>query len=299
VRLSVDKDSLSIAESLVLTLTAEVEEGFEAELPRFGDKLGEFGIRDFRDDPPRFTPEGRTVTGKRYTLEPFLSGEYTIAPMQIRFRKKPDLSAGSGNGSADGGARELAIATEAITIPVSSLLQKDPKERALNPIRGPVDLPRGIMAWTVPLALGAASLLAAAMVLFFRRKRAADNALTAPAVPAHDLACRQLQEILDERLIERGEIKRFFSKLSDVLRSYIENRFGLHAPKRTTEEFLSDISREAPFSLEQKGPLMKFLQGCDLVKFAEHHPSQEEITRAIDSCKAFIQATREDAESPS
>ena len=116
-----------------------------------------------------------------------------------------------------------------------------------------------------------------------------------PGSSRHELAYRQLQEILEENLIERGESKLFFSKLSDVVRGYIENRFGIQAPKRTTEEFLADISRDALFSDEHKGLLTAFLRECDLVKFAEHSPSPGEITGAIDSCKAFIEATRADA----
>jgi hypothetical protein len=40
---------------------------------------------------------------------------------------------------------------------------------------------------------------------------------------------------------------------------------------------------------------MAFLRDCDLVKFAEHNPSIEEIAEAVNSCRAFISATRGDA----
>jgi len=292
VRLSADRDTVSIAESVVLSIEAEVEEGFEAELPKFGEKLGEFGIRDYRDDPPRLTPEGRIVSRKTYTLDPFLSGDYTISPMQVRFRKKADAGAGSGSGSNDDSPWEHEISTEEITIKVSSLLEKDQRDLALNPIRGPVGLPSGPILLYVFLGLGAAALLAGGGFLLFRLKGAAKRRQVAPPVPAHELAFSQLLEILAENLIERGEVKLFFSRISDVLRSYIENRFGIHAPRRTTEEFLSGISRNAPFSTEHRGLLTEFLRNCDLVKFAEHCPSHDEIEKAVDSCKAFIDATR-------
>ena len=297
-RLLADKDAMSIAESVVLTIEAEVEEGFETELPRFGDKLGEFGIRDYREDPPRLTPGNKILSKKTYTLEPFLSGDYTISPMQVRFRKKADGSAGGESNTSDERLWEHEITTEEITIQVNSLMEKDHEQLALNPIKGPVALPaKPISPLFILLGLGVAGVIAGAAFLLFRRKTAANRRQAAPAIPAHELAYRQLQEILDEQLIERGDIKLFFSRISDVLRGYIENRFGLQAPRRTTEEFLSDISRDAPFSAEQKGLLTAFLRDCDLVKFAEHTPSQEEISRAIDSCKAFIDATRGGAES--
>jgi hypothetical protein len=293
VRLLVDKDSLSIAESVLLTIEAEVEGGYEAALPGFGEKLGEFGIRDYRDEPPRQTPEKRIVSRKVYTLEPFLSGDYVIAPMPVRFRKQPDAGLGAESGPVEGGLWPHEILTEEITLKVNSLLEKDQKELALNPIKGPVALPaKPIPLVYILLGLAIAGLAAGGALVLFRRKGTARRQQADSALPAHELAWRQLQEILDEKLIERKEIKLFFSKLSDVLRGYIENRFGIQAPKRTTEEFLSGISRDAFFSAEQKELLTAFLRDCDLVKFAEHTPRPEDVARAVDSCRGFIIATR-------
>jgi len=297
VRLVADKDSLSCAESVVLSIEAETEDGYEVVFPEFGDKLGEFSVRDHREEKPQRTREGRTVTRKIITLDPFLPGDYTIAPMQVRFHKKVENASGEESGSPEQKPRhEHEITTEEITIRVNSLLEKERKPE-LNPIKGPVSLPaEPLSPLAILLGLGAAALAAGGAFLLIKRRRLHKKESTAPPLPAHETAYRQIQDIFDEKLIERGEIKRFFSRLSDVLRSYIENRFGLHAPKRTTEEFLTEISRDAPFHAEHKRLLVEFLHHCDLVKFAEHQPSQDEIQRAIDSCKAFIEATRDDTE---
>lgn len=297
VRLLVDRETLNIAETVRLTIEAEVEEGYLAELPRFGEKLGEFGIRDYREEPQRLTPEKKVLSRKVYTLEPFLSGDYVISPMPVQFRKPADASAGPDGGSNDDAPWQHEISTEEITIKVTSLLEEDQKEPALNPIKGPVALP--VESFPLPvvlLGLAVAGLVGGGAFVLIRRKRAAAGQQATPPVPAHERAYRQLQEILDEKLIERGETKLFFSRISDLLRDYIENRFGIQAPKRTTEEFLTGISREPLFSAEHKGLLTAFLRDCDLVKFAEHSPSIEEITRAIDSCKAFIDATTDHTE---
>ncbi len=293
VRLMADRDSLNIAESVVLTIEAEMDDGYVAELPKFGEKLNDFGIRDYREDQAQITPQGKIVTRKVYTLDPFLSGDYTIAPMQVRFRKKTEIAPGGQNGTAGVGSEEHELTTEAITIKVNSLLDKDRQELALNPIKGPVSLPAGPIPMIYVVAcVGAVLVLATGTLLVVRRRRWRNRQGASPALPAHALAHQQLQDILDEKLLERGEFKLFFSKISDVLRSYIENRFGLHAPKRTTEEFLADISRGAPFSVEDRQLLIDFLRDCDLVKFAEHQPSPDDIDAAIDSCKAFIDATK-------
>jgi hypothetical protein len=78
------------------------------------------------------------------------------------------------------------------------------------------------------------------------------------------------------------------------LRRYIENRFGIHAPGQTTEEFLSWQSRHADSALERRHQLLltQFLKHCDLVKFAELQPSEAEIQKTFDACKEFILETR-------
>jgi hypothetical protein len=289
VRILADRDSLSIAESLVLTIEAENAPGYGVELPRFGEKLGEFGIRDYREDQPRLTPEGRLRTAKTYTLDPFLSGDYTISPMQVRFQKKSPEGE-EPDAKADG---QHVITTEEITIKVNSLLGRDPNELTLNPVKGPVPLPSEPLSLLYTLlGVGAAACIAGGIFFVLKRRGRSEKGHGAPDVPAHERAMRQLQEILAQNLIERGESKLFFSRISDVVRSYIENRFGIRAPRRTTEEFLTDISRKAPFAGEQRGLLMEFLLNCDLVKFAEHSPSALEIEKAVESCKAFIEATR-------
>lgn len=298
VRLQADKDTLSIAESLVLSLEVEVEEGFEAELPGFGEKLGEFGIKDYREDPPKLTSENKLLSRKTYTLEPFLSGEYTIESMSVRFRKKSEGLGAAEKSPGQAPAFDDEIATEPVTIKVTSLLEKDQKELALNPIRGPVSLPSGPLPLALVVGFVVVALAGAAAFFLFRRRKGGSRRQEAPPIPPHELAYAQLQEILDQKLIERGLVKLFFSRISDVLRAYIENRFGIHAPKQTTEEFFAGLSRHAPFSTEQKGLLLEFLQDCDLVKFAEHRPSQEQVLGALSSCRAFIGATSAERNEP-
>jgi hypothetical protein len=290
-RVIVDKDNITIAEGLTLTIEADAEEGYEVELPPFGDKLGDFGIVDYRQEPPVLTSEGRILSRKIYKLEPFLSGEYKIAPMSVKFRKKPDAS-----GQQDD-LSDHEIATEELLIKVRSLLGEDRSEHRFHPIFGPVELP----ARPIPILYGA---IAAAVLLlggtagyFCMKRRRTKAAESAPPSPAHELAYGQLQDIFDAKLLERGEFKLFFARISDVIRFYVENRFGLHAPKLTTEEFLSSVRRDPPFESDYARLLDEFLRHCDLVKFAEHRPEPSEAREVIDACKAFIEATK--VESPS
>ena len=93
-------------------------------------------------------------------------------------------------------------------------------------------------------------------------------------------------------LLEKGEAKLFYLRLSNVLRHYIEDRFGLRAPEQTTEEFLVELRQGQPFGSAHKELLQSFLEHCDLVKFAELQPTRGEAETTVALCRRFIDETR-------
>jgi len=110
---------------------------------------------------------------------------------------------------------------------------------------------------------------------------------------AHELAYARLEQLLGRGFLEKGQVKAFYNELSWILRHYIEDRFGLRAPERTTEEFLRELEGNGTLETSWQRILAKFLCHCDLVKFAEHIPETGEIQETFDTTKAFIEATRE------
>lgn len=272
---TIDRSEISIADTMELVLKADVEEGYEVEMPKFGEKLEQFGIVDFRETPPVLGEGGRVTMTRTYKLEPFLSGEYTVPAMTIKFKKSDETE-------------QHEVETEALKVTVKSLLPEDQANLQIKPIAGPVELPRTDRWW--PYAVLGAILLAvacgAAVYLWRRRHRA--TAAAAPRIPAHELAFQQIEALLAEDLIGKGEYKLFYIRISDILRRYLENQFGLHAPERTTEEFLFELRYSSALAVEHRKLLGEFLNHCDLVKFAEHQPATAEIQQTFDTCKQFI-----------
>ena len=84
-------------------------------------------------------------------------------------------------------------------------------------------------------------------------------------VSAHERARQKLQAALD--LLDKP--KPFCILVSDAVRLYLEERFELQAPDRTTEEFLDELRWRPVLSSAQKDLLRDFLSRCDLVKFAK------------------------------
>ena len=95
---------------------------------------------------------------------------------------------------------------------------------------------------------------------------------------------------------EKELYKEYFSRLSLVLRTYIEDRFEIRAPELTTEEFLAVLRQDPKFSYEQREMLRSFLGECDMIKFAKGETSAELAKEATDNIKNFIEQTKETTE---
>lgn len=280
VRLSVDRRELTLADRVLLTVTAECDEGYDVVLPKFGENLEQFLIREARTEDPRLIGPGRVQTARVYTLEPLVSGTYPLKPMRVTFGKR---------GEETPDAHELE--TPEVTLTVSSLLPAEVAKLDVDDIIGPQDLPRSPLQrlwWSLAAVLPLAVL---AVWLWRRRRRAL---APAPPRPAHEVAYDELRALVARDLPGQGLCKEFYQELSAILRRYIEGRFQLHAPERTTEEFLDELGRDATLSQPHKELLKGFLVHCDLVKFAEVIPGSAQIQETFDHCKAFIEQTRVD-----
>ena len=79
---------------------------------------------------------------------------------------------------------------------------------------------------------------------------------------------------------------------SKVVRQYIAARFGLAAPRRTTEEFLRDLaSQQSSPLLNESEPLRAFLKSCDLAKFAGSHLNSTQRDELLQAARSFIHST--------
>ncbi|MBQ4479117.1 MAG: hypothetical protein II943_00590 [Victivallales bacterium] len=106
-----------------------------------------------------------------------------------------------------------------------------------------------------------------------------------------EIADHDLNELLAEKLPEAGKYKHFYQRISDIMREYLENRFALHAPRLTTEEFLRQLTATPTLIREHRELLQKFLTACDMVKFASQVPATPEILEITQACRNFLDTT--------
>ena len=80
-----DRDKTTIAERFTLTITVVAEDGVDVVMPRFGDSLGAFSIRDFRETSARPMEGGKRQWQQIYQMDCDVSGKYRVEPITVRF----------------------------------------------------------------------------------------------------------------------------------------------------------------------------------------------------------------------
>lgn len=281
VHLRVDKSTLTIAQTLLLELEATTHEGYEVKMPKIDALLKDFGIVDWDNLGDKLDQSDNVVRTYRYRLEPFLSGEYELPALTFEFYDVNDPN-----------ARIHKLVTEPIAIEVTSLLGEDRAKLVIEDIDEVVEMPKKASLWWVWLLVGVGVAAVVAAWLMLRRKRLAK--LIRIFEPAHEIAYARLRALVAEDLIAAGKIKEFYERISGILRHYIEHRFELRAPERTTEEFLAELQHTNALSESDKAGLGEFLTHCDLVKFAKHAPTTEQIQQTFNLVKEFIIKTKSD-----
>src|ERR1043166_4566829 len=118
----------------------------------------------------------------------------------------------------------------------------------------------------------------------WRRKKPTVATETVPPPTPLEVALAALEQLRAQSL----PVELFYTRLSDIVRHYIDGQFGLRAPERTTEEFLA----ESTLPGASMALLSTFLQESDLVKFARLRPGRDDMERAFDAAEKFVRETQ-------
>ena len=238
-RVSVDRDEISIGDHLRYTLTISAEPGVEVSVPLFHERIGEFDIIDFGREPDQPQAD-RTVLTQWYTLTIFTTG-YQMLPAPRLSYTRPD------------GSRH-EVTGEALRVHVASLLTQEGQPTDIRDIKPPEDVP---FNWW-PVLVGGAVLvglvgLGLALSYFLNRFR---RAAVLPPRPAHEVAIEALSHLRAKRLPQAGQFEAYYIALSAIVRTYLEDGLRVRAPEMTTEEFLMAVTRDssAPRSRSARRP---------------------------------------------
>jgi hypothetical protein len=93
-------------------------------------------------------------------------------------------------------------------------------------------------------------------------------------------------------LWQKGETKKYYTRLTEILRQYLENRYGILSLELTTSETLEALVKTGFKKDESYKTLKNVLTGADLVKFAKYKPLGGENEQNLDNAYIFVNMTK-------
>lgn len=154
------------------------------------------------------------------------------------------------------------------------------------------------------MPLGGSLLYLSALVFLIPllMKRYQDNkpilrrVIIAPKLPPHQMALQEMERIRSEKSRLHEDPKRYYTELTDVLRNYMEERFGFNAKGMTSDEIIAQLSQQPNKSCINE--LRELFSLSDLVKFAKYKPLINENDMNLINAIDFIQKTKQEEVAP-
>ena len=139
-----------------------------------------------------------------------------------------------------------------------------------------------IPPWLVfVIAFVVLSLLGLVVWWFVRRQKP-----EAPPKLPREIALGELDQIRCE--IENMNPYQFSIRVSDILRRYVTQQYGLPATRQTSVEFLTAAAKAPSFSEDEKSLLEDFLNRCDLIKFAKYEATVSDSDLLLEEAIRFV-----------
>ena len=276
---SVDKTTITIGDIITYSVSVTRDEDVSVELPSLGGNLGQFEIRDYNIHEPE-KKDGKIIDRVDYTISTFEVGEFEIPPVGVRYFIPPDST-------------EQTLKTEVINITVESV--KPSEEGDIKDIKPPWEI---LFNWG-PIIIGGSIaliviLLIIGLIIYLRKRKKGESFLPKKIEiprPPHEIAYEELKSLQNSDVLEQGQIKLYYSEISEIIRKYIEGRFQIIALELTTMELMIELNT-SDLSSEHASLFEMFFTDCDLVKFAKFIPADEENNEIMKSAIRIVDETK-------
>ncbi|GMN09659.1 hypothetical protein MTsPCn9_17020 [Croceitalea sp. MTPC9] len=201
----------------------------------------------------------RVTLQRIYALTQFDSGAYTIPPQRIAINEEPFF-------------------TDSFKIRVGDVAVDTTKQK-LYDIKPLIEVKKSnAKIWIIAILILLGLLIIGGLVYwFFLRKKPLTEEEKVALLPPYDRALLQLKELENSRYLIQDEYKKYYSELTDIVRSYLEEDAHVSALESTTDQLIEKLellkdAGELKIDEDTIGQFKKVLQTADLVKFAKSKP---------------------------
>jgi hypothetical protein len=225
---------------------------------------------------------GRIKIIHKYLITSFDSGRYQVRPVFAEVKN-------------EGGIKRFYSDYSMLEVMRVKIAPSDTTSKIfdiIKPYNAPVTIGE-VLPWILIIIL--AGIITWLAIRFFRKLKKSDSGSESyiPPESAHVIAFRELERLKNEELWQKGEIKKYYTTLTEILRQYLENRFRVFSLELTTAETLEALIKTGFRKNGSYNDLKAVLNGADLVKFAKHNPVASENESHFQNSWNFVLATKE------
>jgi len=225
--------------------------------------------------------KGKFRLEKAYYLTQFDEGKYTIPQQKIQISHK-DFYTDS-------------LLVEVHNVAVDTLKQPLYDAKPIAEVTSPSS--SHLWLWIV-LGIVALLLTAAALYFFVFRKKKLSAEEERKKLPPFERAIQDLKDLQNSKYLIESQHKAYYTRLTDIVKEYLEDEVHILAKESTTDELLAKINNlqktgKLYLSTETINNLKRVLQNADLVKFAKSKPSDNNAEYDRETIENVVIKTKE------
>jgi len=279
----VSKEAIQLGEELPLVIKVERPESIVVDWPKMLGNIGAFEILSYSQKQTTSLENGNVSESQTISLTSFDEGVFAIPGLVFKYRDNNRQKQVQTTGIKVG-VRSVAIDTTQSFLPIKDIAAID------VPMIDYIKYYLNKYKWVLIILLLA---LVAAFLFWkwYRGKEEAIDETPKEIVPAHITALEKLRGIEKQQLWQQGEIKIFYSQITDVLREYVEHKFEVSAMESTTDEILEGLHK-TDINPALSSKLKQLLTDADLVKFAKATPSQDMHKQKLKDAFVFVEHSK-------
>ena len=286
IKANIDTNHILIGDPVNFTLQITKPAGFQIAFPELHDTITEKIEIIETDSLDTLSTSGNEITlVKKYVISCYDSGQFAIPPLPFVYQQDTTTDTLY--------SQPLVLTCQ--TVPV------DTTKKDIKQIKQPLNTPfsfQEFIKYYLPYILGGIILL---LILYFaykyyRKKRQKSKEkpkkVYVPKEAAHIIALRELETLKEKKLWQNDQIKQYYSDLTDILRTYLENRYRISAMEQTTYDIIALMKQQKLTDQEQLNLLSYVLEYGDLAKFAKYKPLPDENDKSLKNAFSFVEQTK-------
>lgn len=275
VQTSIDTNKILIGDQIKYSIKLYPNENETVILPSLQDSIGKF-IIVHKSNLDTIIQNKIKSLNQTLTLTTFDTGVFYIPSLQFGFLANNDTT---------------FYFSDSYQVQINTLDVDTTKP--IKDIKPIMELPFTLMDYVLYILIGALIVALAVGGYYYIKNwkpKVKETLPYDPKIPPHVQALKDLNELERQKLWQKGLVKDYYSRISEILRMYLERRFSFLALESTTSEIMSYFNQIIS-SAEISKQLKEVLELSDLVKFAKYIPPTDDHTKIIDYARNIVQST--------